>query len=307
MSGTFTNTTIMHIRPTIFWLTLSFLCCWSAQSYAGAWAQEDRGVYAKLSGAYASARTQFKNGGDEVQLLTDDLAGTFEARSIGFYIEYGLLPKWTLFGATTWMSVLLDSEEETVEVRGFGDLHLGVRHQFYDGPVVLAISSAIKTPTGYTPNPGFLKPSLGNGVVEWDNRILVGKSFWPVPVYFSAEAGFRYRGKRTPEGGGQPVDFSNEIPYALEIGYGLSLSKNGHHQLLLRGAVQGVYALGDLEALNALSLTPTAQHFTKLGPSIILTLFQHTQINVDYMYTALGANTVRAHEIFVGLAWDNTL
>lgn len=144
-------------------------------------------------------------------------------------------------------------------------------------------------------------------MVEWDNRALVGKSFWPVPIYFSAEAGFRYRGERIPEGGGSHVNFSNEIPYALEVGYGLSFGEGILNGVLLRGALQGVYGLGDLEELNALSLTPTAQKFTKLGPSIIVTTFKTLQINIDYMYTVFGANTVRTHDVTIGFAWDTTL
>lgn len=278
-----------------------------ADAFAGAWAQPENTIYAKLSYAKSSATRQYKGSGGKQPLLTDDIPGSFDGDSVGLYVEYGLLPKLTVFGTTQVMSSELDSDIERAEVRGLGDVLVGARYQVLDAPLVLAVSSSFKAPTGYAPDHGLLRPTLGNGVPEADLRLLVGKSFYPVPMYFSAEAGFRWRGDRPTPGGTDTVDFSNELPYSAELGYQVALKNKHINWLLFRGALNGVWGLGDPSELNALSLTPPTQRFTKVGPSVIFGVLNKLELNIDYMYTVAGDNTLESHDVFVGLAIKTTL
>ena len=111
-------------------------------------------------------------------------------------------------------------------------------------------------------------------------------------------------------GGGSRVDFSNEIPFTGELGYGFDLggaTGGVVNSLLVRGAFAGIYGLGDAGEINAVALTPTVQRFFKAGPSVIVTLFDSYQISVDYMFTPVGVNALQSHDVFVGLAFDTTL
>jgi hypothetical protein len=281
-----------------------------ADALAGAWAQEERGLYAKLAYGKSFATEQFKDGGETLQLLSEDLEGSFDLNSALLYVEYGAVERLTFTLSAALMDVTLDSPIQRVTVRGFGDVILGGRYQFIDGPVVASVMANFKTPGGYSPELGDLRPTLGNGVNELDGRLSVGASFYPIPAYFSVDAGFRWRGSRSVRGGGSRVDFSNEIPFTGEVGYGFDLSGatgGVANSLLLRGAFAGVYGLGDPGEINAVALTPTVQRFLKVGPSVIVTLFDEYQVSVDYMYTPLGVNALQSHDVFVGLAFDTTL
>ena len=282
----------------------------ATDAHAGAWAQEERGLYTKLAYGKSFASEQFKDGGEKLQLLSEDLEGTFDLNSALLYAEYGLIERLTVTFSAALMDVTLDSPIQRVTVRGFGDVILGGRYQFLDGPVVMAAMVNFKTPTGYSPELGDLRPTLGNGVNELDGRLSVGGSFYPIPAYFSVEAGFRWRGSRTVRGGGSRVDFSNEIPFTGEVGYGFDIKEatgGALDSVLVRGAFAGIWGLGDPGELNAVALTPTVQRFFKAGPSVIITAFDQFQLSVDYMFTPFGVNALQSHDVFVGVAWDTTL
>jgi hypothetical protein len=276
------------------------------RAHAGAWAQENNGLYAKLSLAWSTANAQFKENGETFQLVSEDVTGDFTTTGALLYAEYGLLPRVTIYTNTLFQRMVLDSEIQRASVTGFGDLWMGTRVQFLDKPLVLSASAAGKFPTGYTPDPGLMIPVLGNGVHEVEGRLLVGKSFWPVRLYASGEIGYRHRGSRQAAGGGT-VDFADEIPYFVEIGYSIPVGAKALDSILVRGVLNGLQGLGDPENLDAFSLTPLTQSFLKVGPSIILTTFGSVQINVDYAYTLLGVNMVRSHDVLVGVAIDTTL
>lgn len=266
------------------------------EAFAGAWAQPHKGSYVKIGVGATHASEQYKESGETFQLLSDDVLGTFSSVAALLYGEYGLLPRFTLFGSTMFNSLTLDNDLQRANTRGLGDVHLGFRYQFLDSPTVLSLQMATKIPTGYTPDPDTMVPSLGNGVYEIDARLLAGRSFYPFPVYVSAELGYRLRGRR-PTSNGEFVSYADEIPYFLEVGYGPT------ENVWLRGVVSGVRGLGRPQDLDIFSLTPLTQSYTKVGPSVIATVFDRYQLSLDYLYTVSGVNTVRSHDFILGLAF----
>lgn len=73
-----------------------------------------------------------------------------------------------------------------------GDLRLYVRYRLLNGPVVATLRAAVKSPTGaFTIDAEVVNVSEG----QWDFELFgeVGKSFWPLPIWVSAEAGYRLR------------------------------------------------------------------------------------------------------------------
>ncbi len=268
---------------------------YTSSAFAGAWAQPDKGAYLKASYGLSTGENQYKDRGDVFPMLSEDIDGYFLGMGAFIYAEFGLFPRLTVFGSTAYQQLVLESDFQKATTTGFGDLTLGARYQFIDNPAVFSFSMAAKLPTGYSPDLDIMTPTLGNGVYEVDMRLLVGKSFYPFPMYVSAEGGYRYRGQRMTSLGTE-VDYADELPYAAEIGYSLT------NWVLLRGTILGVYGLGNPQSLDIFSLTPIAQSYTKVGPSVIFTIAERYQLNADYAYTVAGINTVKSHDFSLGFA-----
>ena len=77
------------------------------------------------------------------------------------------------------------AEDRTVDL---GDLTTGIRTLVFTGPVVVSTTGCIKVPL-YGQSQ-FTSPSLGTAKVDGDFRVLLGRSFWPVPGYSTAEFGY---------------------------------------------------------------------------------------------------------------------
>ncbi len=268
---------------------------YASPALAGAWAQPDKGAYLKVSYGLSTGQDQYKDSGEVFPLLSEDIDGSFLGMGAFLYGEFGLFPRFTVFGSTAYQQNILESDFQKASTTGFSDLTLGARYQFIDSPAIFSLSMAAKIPTGYSPDLDIMTPTLGNGVYEADMRALIGKSFYPFPMYFSAEGGYRYRGQRTTSLGTE-VDYADELPYSAEIGYSLT------DWMLVRGAIMGVYGLGDPQSIDVFSLTPIAQSFTKVGPSVIFTIADRYQLNADYTYTVAGINTVKSHDFSLGFA-----
>lgn len=268
---------------------------YASPAMAGAWSQPDKGAYLKLSYGLSTGTDQYKDRGDVFPLLSEDIAGDFLGMGAFIYAEFGLFPRLTVFGSTAYQQLVLESDFQKATTTGFSDLTLGARYQFIDDPAIFSFSMAAKLPTGYSQDLDIMTPTLGNGVYEVDMRLLVGKSFYPFPMYFSAEGGYRYRGQRTTSLGTE-VDYADELPYAAEVGYSLI------DWILVRASIIGVYGLGNPQSLDIFSLTPIAQSYTKVGPSVIFTIADRYQLNADYAYTIAGINTVKSHDFSLGFA-----
>lgn len=287
--------------PVAVLAVLVVLLVFPSAARAGAWAQKDKGLYAKASIVRSSAGRQYKENGETFQLLSENEPGSFTLWGLLVYGEFGLLPKLTVTMSTQLSTAAVESDLIEVRTSGMGDVRTGLKFQFLDEPLVMSVMGTVTTPTGYTPDPSVTKaPTLGLGVPMYEGSLLIGKSFHPLPMYASAQTGFRYRGSRLSRGG-DTVDYPPEIPYLAEVGV------QPVDWLWVRGVVNGVHGLGDPDALDAFSLSPLTQSYTKVGPSLIFNLGEHYQINVDYLYTATGVNAVQSHDITVGFALDRTL
>mgnify|MGYP006280543329 CR=1 FL=1 len=297
----YVKTRKFRLPALLFALVVSFSLFAPSTSRAGAWAQEDKGLYAKISVARSTAKEQYKETGETFQLLSEDEKGSFSSWGMLMYGEFGLLPKLTVTMSTSILSGVIESDLVRIRTTGMTDFRTGLRFQFLDKPLVMSVATNLTVPTGYTPDPPTAKtPTLGLGVPMYEGSLLVGKSFYPVPVYVSVQGGFRARGSRLSRGG-EEVDYPPEIPYFAEIGV------SPLDWLLIRGVLNGVHGLGDPLALDAFSLSPTTQSYMKAGPSAIVTIKDHFQLNFDYLYTVTGINSVKSHDFTIGFAVDYSL
>lgn len=200
-----------------------------ATSGAGAWSMSKGGFYSKVSYNRYVTDSIFGKGGGRNAL---DNKAKFYDNNVTWYGEYGLTNHLTLSASLPYKNLRSsywkqyeenDQEKNDYIVKryhGFGDVEAGVKYCFLQSPFVSAVQFLYKNAGLYTHRE---KVIPGNNQSDYEIRLLAGKSLWPFPGYFGAEAGYRLR-TRTP---------SDEFKYLLE--FGMNLTKKLSLRLKLDG------------------------------------------------------------------------
>jgi len=135
---------------------------------------------------------------------------------------------------------------------------------------------------------------LGDGQVDYEARLLVGKSFHPIAGYGNAELAYRKRNG----------DFSDEIPFRLEVGV---FPAKG---TLFKIALDGISNLTNDKASDlGVNLGPNVfdEEYMKLSPSLIFFNKKGYGFEVYYETLLSGANTAAGQTIGIGLSWQGKL
>ena len=245
--------------------------------FAGAWSQKKGHFYTKFTLIYAKANKVFGS----------DVPVSFNDYSVYFYGEYGLLDRLTV--SISSPSVKRSSNELNF-VRGTtkgllaGDVEAHLKYQFLDKPFVTAFSVGTKIPVVYSTDD---TPPLGNGEMDFDLKLLLGTSFYPVPLYMTADIGYRKRGG----------NFIDEIHYNFEMGYTVAKT------FLLRVAANGIIDTGTTLDENILFGFPLDQKQTRVGGGIIFLLTKNFELDVTYLKSLSGKNIPQSNEVFLGFAF----
>ena len=270
----------MKTMASLLVLTIAGVSLAPAPVGAGAWSQAKGHYYAKLSGIYYSSDEVYNDMGMRQAMGGD---GDEFTGSQGFlYLEYGLLDRLTVVG--TFSGGLLKSMNILVEkeTTGFGDFDIGAKYQLVDGPVVLSPFVTVKVPTGYHED---YDPPLGTGDPDLEFRLLAARSLYPLPLYVSAESGYRIRGG----------PYSNQIPYLLEVG------GTPHPRVFVKGYVDGkntqIASIDDLEGVVGGSVQVSEGNFTKLGVNGAYNLAGPLWVDL------LAERTIRGENIGAGVSW----
>jgi hypothetical protein len=284
-----------------------------------AWTQPSGNAYLKIAHGRTSVQEQFDLGGNTIPFIEGVAGDAFRDRSVYLYGEFGVIPGLTLvtmIPVKNLTVILEDGTEQStvgvadVELRGRVDLRplLGIQ----DGATASAFSLGARLPTGYARN---LSPSVGSGQVDLHVSFSVGRSFYPVPVYAQARAGFENRSRafglsRTIEctesseipcvEAGEP-DFDNEWLYSSEVG--ISAGSRVLIQFLLNG-IRSINAPDELFDVN--NPIPTRRRFTKFGTGITFSLARGIGTSLQVFRTVSGRNTIRATEYFFGVEYKIT-
>lgn len=243
---------------------------------AGAWAQPKDHYYVKLSYGYSSANSIFGM----------NFPATFDNYNIYFYGEYGIIDKLT---TSLSMPLFKKSVNEANFVLGktsgylAGDLEFLVKYQFLEGPVVSSIALGAKLPIGYDV---YDLPPIGNGETDFDVKLLLGASLYPLPIYLTGDVGYRQRGSA----------FMDEINYSFEAGY--TLLEN----YLLRIMTTGIKSTSTSNNESDLLGFPLAQDQVRYGGGIIYMLNKNIELDFTYLKTTSGTNIPEYTEFFTGIA-----
>lgn len=200
-----------------------------AAAHAGAWTAKQGDTYLKGAVNYFDTSSRF---GDQLPDFEN-----FRDINFNIYLEHGLRDDLTFFATSAFKDIEQTSAGETVSNSGIGDVDVGLRYNLTNDGAVVSIQGLAKLPFLYSETADL---PLGNGQIDLEGKVLVGKSFGPAG-YVGLEAGYRYRAEA-------PVD---EFRYLIE--YGVDLSEETYFRTKLDGIVGLGSASGASVAANALN------------------------------------------------------
>jgi protein XagA len=270
----------------LFFLFFCGLLLGSRPASAGAWVREKGEIYSKITlSRFESDRILDPKGRRQT-------APNFTDHSLFLYTEYGVASRWTAILSAAGKSLSFEPPSGKRTTTGLGDVWLHGKRALLSSPVVLSAQAGVKIPAGYGPD---RIPPLGQNQIDWESRILLGRSFYPFPAYAGLEAGYRVRNG----------PFSDEIPYRVELGFFLG------KRVLLQGALDGVdNRLNDTagEIANFATRPPNVfdQEYLKVRPALLFFLANGFSVEAAHETVLDGGNTSAGHAFSLGLAWQGT-
>ena len=255
---------------------------------AGAWACPKGRSFAKLSTIHYRSDEVFGGTGDREPISI--YGSEFRANQGFIYFEYGLLERLTLVTQLNGASLKSESNIRHNVLRlttnGVGDVVLGAKYQLVSKPIVLSPFVSVKIPTSYDDD---LNPALGTGDADGEFRLLAARSFFPLPLYIGAEAGFRVRGG----------PFSNQISYGGEVG-ATPLSR-----LSVKAFLEDGRTLSGNDRLAEPGLVQVSEgDFTKLGLIAGILVSGPLWLEVSLESVVAGENVSAGHSWGLGVSYS---
>ncbi len=225
-------------------VSLIGFCIFSALAFAGGgWPQPKNSGYYKVSQNWIIADSFYGPGGDIVTIRTTSLFTT------SFYGEYGITKRLTgILYLPFFVRSTLNEERYSPSgtvipgefLNSIGDTDVAFKYAvIVDKPVVVSATILLGLPFGETGGGegGILQ--TGDGEFNQMIRVDASTSFYPVPLYASAYAGFNNRTK----------GFSDEIRFGAEVGYTFFKKLTAIAKV---NVVQSLYNGGDAVADNGI-------------------------------------------------------
>jgi hypothetical protein len=245
--------------------------------FAGAWSQKQGHYYTKISYIYSTSDVIF---GYNDPVLYDN-------SSIYLYGEYGIWDHFTVIGS---IPALKYSVTEANFLRGettgymAGDMEFKGLYQFLFGPVVASGIIGVKIPFSYDI---YDIPPIGNGEADFDVKLALGASFYPLPGYATGDVGYRLRGG----------EFIDEINFTFEVGYTLL------NKFLIRFYTDGIRGIREAEGESNLIGFPLSQERIRLGGGLIYIWDDNIAFDFTYLDTIHGKYIPRFKEVFLGISY----
>ncbi|MEK7730029.1 MAG: hypothetical protein AAB354_16600 [candidate division KSB1 bacterium] len=260
-------------------------------AHAGAWTQKRGHGFYKLEGRFIYAQRFFEPDGKLIDIPT------LSDYTASFYGEYGLNQRLTLVAYVPFYKRLALNRQigepsgfvyfAGDSTSGFADTDVGFRFGLKtNGPTVLSARVMFGVPLGKDEQQSGLL--TGDGEFNQLFALELGHSFYPLPLYFSGEAGFNNRTK----------GFSDELRYTAELGYtfwnnvtlmmkflGVASLKNGEDNI--RSGMGGLYG-------NNVS-------YLALGPSLFYQINKKFGVTAGVDGATYGQNVLAAPSYSLGI------
>lgn len=248
-------------------------------SFAGAWAQSKGHYYTKLTFIYSKADG----------LYGIDFPAKFDDNALYFYGEYGLFNRTSIIlSAPTFKQSINEANGVRGKTTGYsaGDFEFQAKYQFLDKPIVASALIGTKIPAVYDVVDF---PPLGNGETDYDAKLLLGLSLYPIPAYLTGDIGYRLRGG----------EFEDEIQYNFEAGYTF------FNKYLVRAVTTGIKSTKMDAGQSEFLSFPLSQEQVRIGGGLIYKFSPKIEFDATYLKTISGSYIPKANELFIGVAFKN--
>ncbi len=184
------------------WVILSFVFfILPASAFAGAWTSDPLRSWHKLSASYFASDEVWNEDGEAEAVDTK-----YTEWAVNYYGQLGITGWFDLWTSFAYKYGTSDNDEETLTTGGISDITLATKFRFLQKPLVMSGQFAFTAPWAYDKD-AYLP--LGDGFPDYELKLLIGRSMYPVPGYFGLEGGYKIRE------GFQP----NVWTYLVELGF----------------------------------------------------------------------------------------
>jgi len=298
-------------------LTLSIVCgcfIFNELAIAGAWPRKKGGIFFKLSSSYLFTTQEFNHNGDKLDIFQERIIyedTSFRDFGVTGYLEYGLFEKLTLISNLPF-KILTSKRTEligggallriaTLHTLGFSDWSVQGRYSLLNGEVALSPQGGFKLPLGYEAQPEDDGAPLGSGRIDMELNLLLGKSFYPLPAYFTGGIGYNIR----------TGPLNDQILFTTEFGYTFG-------RFLVKTTVDGLIstvAPPDIVGQPVVSPLPGGggalpniivgdQDLFKVSPSVIYDFAKNFSVQGEILHIFAGKNTVAGTIYSLGLIFQ---
>lgn len=213
--------------------------------------------------------------------------------------EYGFTDYLTVSATVPFKFLSADGTVASRSNSGVGDIDLGLKYNWLNvNGFVLTAEALFGLPVGSTTNMDGLR--LGDGEFNVTARVLAGKSFYPTPLYISADLGFNLRTN----------NFSHDVPFSFEAGYGFL-----DHRLYVILLFSGRESLSNKPTLGT---NPSASErnaagfglygnnleFLAIVPKVFYRIHERWAISVSYATAVHGRNVAGGVVLAGGVAYE---
>lgn len=277
--------------------------------HAGGWPQEVGKSFIKITYGSSSSNTVYRFDG-ATKPPTDNGGATvtdfpLADRGLFLYIEHGLTENLTLVGEAAVKRSIITSPLEERTTEGLGDIGLAARYRvWHQGPHVLSARAGITLPTGYRRD---ITPPLGNGVPTVSLGAEYGVSFYPIPAYATASAGYRMRpsiyGLSTLEDDTREFapNFADIVYADAEVGYTIA------KRVLVKAGARFLTTTRSDDNDFDVRHPPETERYLKVGGGLAAAVWNGFDISADLFVTPLGLKTANSTDLFIGISWKGSL
>lgn len=272
----------------LFGLALLFLLP-TLTAHAQGWTQERGHGYYK-AGFYILRATEYYEPGGNVIAIP-----TVSDYTASFYGEYGLTDRLTAIAYVPFQRITLNQQvgresgfvfNEGDEVNSLADPIIGGRFGLWrTGATVVSAGLKLGLPLGTSEQPNGL--TTGDGELNQLLTLEAGHSFYPLPAYASASAGFNQRSE----------GFSDEFIYSVETGYTVAQAWT------VIGRVQGLESFenGSSSAGGQLGFNGNNQRYLLYGAEVVYTHNDAYGLTLGVQNATRAQNVLSATAFSVGL------
>jgi protein XagA len=264
-------------------LTSFLLMALPLYATAGAWLRAPNESYAKVGVSNFQSNEIYGPKSNQTLPGPD-----FSDTTTFIYAEYGWSPSWTGALSVSHKNLRRELGGRSNTTQGYSDLWLFAKRGLSLRPFVVSVQAGLKSPLGYSRSEN---PPLGDGQIDWEGRVLVGRSVGFLSGYVNVEAAYRKRNG----------DVSDEFPYRLETG-----ARTGRN-VTLTLALDGVSSRSNDTASTTGNRAPNVfdEEYMTLGPGLIVSIGEGVAFEFNYDRTIAGGNTAVGNKFSLAFSWIN--